>query len=242
MRAAIFLLPVILAAGCNQSAAHDGEVQPSGQGDQRSFAVGAFQRISLAGAHDVVVTVGGPASVRAVGPSKALDRLEIRVHDGELIVGNKNQANWSWSGHRDKVVVYVTAPSIEAAAVAGSGEMKVDKVEAPRFQAAVSGSGGLKLPAVKTEDASFTVSGSGNLQAAGAARNVRVSIAGSGNMEGAGLQAADANVSIAGSGGAKLKASGSAYVAIMGSGNAEISGGAKCRVTKMGSGNARCTA
>jgi hypothetical protein len=241
MRAAILVLPIILAA-CNQSAAHNGEIKASGQGSQRSYAVTPFQRISLAGSLDVVVTVGGAPSGRAVGPSEALDRLEIRVEDGELIVGNKNRASWSWGGRHDKVTVYVTAPALEAAAVAGSGDMKVDKVVGPKFEAAMSGSGGLSLPSVQSAQASFSISGSGNLEAAGAVKNVRVSIAGSGNMDGSSLQANDASVSIIGSGGASLKASGNADVSIMGSGNADISGGAKCRVTKLGSGHANCTA
>ena len=240
MRTAITAISVLILGACNQ--ANGEEAKATGKGAERSYQVGDFQRVSLAGSHDVVVTVGDAASVRAVGDAEALDRLEIRVDNGELILRDRNRSGFSWGSNKHKATIYVTAPALAAAAVAGSGDMKIDRIEGETFEAAISGSGDLDLAAVKVRDASFSVAGSGGLKARGSAQTARVSIAGSGEMEAKGFQTADLNLSIAGSGSAELRATGNASVSILGSGSAEIGGGAKCQVSKMGSGSVNCTA
>ena len=65
-------------------------------------------------------------------------------------------------------------------------------------------------------------------------------MAGSGNGQFAELQAENARISIAGSGGAQIRASGTAAVSIVGSGNVGVTGGARCTVDKVGSGDVRC--
>jgi hypothetical protein len=239
MRTAFTALSVLILAACNHASGE--EAKAHGQGGERSYEVGAFQRVSLAGPHDVVVTVGGAPSVRAVGDPEALERLEVRIANGELILGNRNRSGFSWGSNRHKATIYVTAPSLTAAAVAGSGDMKVDKVEGERFEAAISGSGDLALAALKVGDASFSIAGSGGLQAAGESRKARVSIAGSGGIKAPSFSTEELEVSIAGSGSVALRATGTAAINILGSGSADIAGGAKCQVTKMGSGSARCT-
>jgi hypothetical protein len=236
MRAAIIALPLLLLSACD----HGSEAKPMGEGTQRSFEVGSFDRISLAGPHDVIVTVGGSPSVRAVGDSATLDKLQVRIDNGELILGNRNQSGFSFSSNRHKATFYVTVPSLAAAAVAGSGDMKVDKVAGPRFDAAIGGSGDLDVAAIKADEVGFSVAGSGGLRAAGAAQKSKVSIAGSGSLDAPAFQTADVTVSIAGSGSAQLKATGNADVTILGSGSVEIRGGARCNVSKLGSGHADC--
>lgn len=238
MRIAIAAVSMLVLAACNH--ARGEEAKATGSGGERSYQVGDFQRVSLAGANDVIVTVGGAASVRAVGDSEALDKLEIRVADGELIVGNRNQKGWSWSSGKHKATIYVTMPSLTAASVAGSGDLEVDRVEGDRFQGAITGAGDLTLAALKVGEADFSIAGSGGIKAVGSSDKAKVSIAGSGSVSADGFQATDANVSIAGSGSASLKATATASVMILGSGSADIAGGAKCSVTRMGSGRADC--
>lgn len=56
---------------------------------EMSFPVGSFDRQSLGGSPDVVVTTGKAVSVRATGEQKQLDRLDIRVENGVLMIGSK---------------------------------------------------------------------------------------------------------------------------------------------------------
>jgi hypothetical protein len=218
MRGAI-LIPVLLLGACSASGAGESH----GQRGTRDFPVGNFDRISLTGSPNVVVTVGGAPSVRAEGDTALLEKLEIKVENGVLRVGYK-KGNWSFGwgkGHGQPVTVHVSAPSLTGAEVAGSGDMTIDKVEGGDFTGQIAGSGEIALASLRARSASFSIAGSGDVKAAG-------------------LQVKRAKVSIAGSGNVETRASESADIDIMGSGDAIVTGGAKCNVNKMGSGDVRC--
>lgn len=230
---------ILVLAACS-AGAQPNRVQASGEQGQRSFEVGAFHGVALQGAHNVVVTVGGAPSVRAEGDTAALDGLDIRVENGSLKVGTRR--DWSWSGPRGAVTVYVTAPSLDAASIGGSGDLRIDRVEAQSFSASIAGSGDMEIAALQAREADFSIAGSGDLRASGAAEQASLSIAGSGSLALEGLQTRRAEVSIMGSGDVSLRATETVGGSVMGSGSVTVQGGARCSVSKMGSGDIRCTA
>lgn len=205
--------------------------------EQQSFQVGAFDSIELAAPHDVVVTVGGQPTVRAEGDADMIQRLEVQVDGSRLKIGTRSGISWTSSSGR--VTVYVTTPSLQAAEVTGSGDMRVGALRTPRFGGRLTGSGSLTVEALQADAAEFRLTGSGDLQAAGRARQTSLNIAGSGNAALAGLQAETASISVAGSGNAELRATGTASVAVRGSGNVVVTGGAQCAVSRRGSGVVR---
>jgi hypothetical protein len=208
---------------------------------RRSYPVGIFDSVRAAGPHRVVVTVGRGASVRAEGPADVLDRMEAVVEDGELEIRPKFQFrnNYRWDDRR-RATFYVDAPSLEAAAVAGSGDMTVDRVQGDRFSGSVAGSGNLHLGSLRVARASLSIAGSGDLSARGSAARSDLSVAGSGNLKLGQLTSRTASVTIAGSGNADLDAAESVSVSIIGSGNVAVAGTARCSVTRIGTGNVRC--
>ena len=233
---------MILAAACSAGAQEGQSARGTGEVVQRNYEVGAFDAVALAGSHDVVVSVGGAPSVRAEGDAETLEQLEVRVEDGELTIGNRDRRRlWvSFGRNRRPATVYVTVPSLRAASVAGSGDMRVDRAEAGSFDASLAGSGDLQIDSLRAGRAEFSVAGSGNIRAAGAAQSSDVSIAGSGDVDLSGLETRTANVSVMGSGDVRLRATEAADVSIMGSGDVEVAGGARCSVSKHGSGDVRC--
>ena len=233
----LLAIGVLGLAGACSAIAQTGD----GAQGQRSFEVGAFQSVSLEGSNDVVVTVGGAPSVRAEGDQEMLDRLDIRVENGALRIGTE-RGNWSWFGRSGHATIYVTAPSLEAASIGGSGDMRIDRVEGQRFAASIGGSGDMQIGALRAGQASFSVAGSGGIRAAGAAEATEISIAGSGNVSLGDLQARRARVSIAGSGDVSLQASESVDGSIIGSGDINVRGSARCSVSKLGSGDIHCGA
>ena len=244
MLKALILIPVLALGACNMAAdaQKGGGAQASGKGAQRSYSAGGFSSVSVEGPFDVVVTVGGAHSVRAEGDPEMLDKLRVEVDGRTLEVGTvKERWSMGWKGDRPKVTVYVTMPAIEAASIAGSGDLRVDKVEGRHFAASVAGSGDLNVASLRVNESAFSIAGSGNITANGAVQRAAVSIAGSGDVNIEGVEAATAKVSIVGSGDVRAKAMQSADVSIMGSGDVTMSGTAKCSVSKMGSGSVRCT-
>jgi hypothetical protein len=243
MRTAFTIASATILAACNMSAGAEGgkAATPHGSGTQRSFDVGAFDSVSLGGRDNVVVTVGPAASVRAEGPADQLDRLDIRLDGSELIVTRKKQSGLGFAmGHQPSVTVYVTTPMLRGAAIGGSGDMRIDKVESASFDASIGGSGNMDVASLKAGNASFAIGGSGGIKAAGTAGKASVSIAGSGDVDAGNVESDTADISIVGSGSARLKATRTAKVTIMGSGDVQVLGPAKCAVTKMGSGDVRC--
>ena len=238
-RAIAILLSTIALAACNMVAdAQEPPASGGGPSVSRSFDVRGFDSVALAGAQNVVVTVGPAHSVRAEGDAEVIERLDIRVKDGTLKIGMK-KGNWSFR-NREPVTIYVSAPALTGAAIGGSGDMQIDRVEGGSFAASIGGSGDMKIGLLRVGEADFNVAGSGAIHAAGAAERSHVAIAGSGDVDAGDLESRNASISIAGSGGVRLKAMQTADVSIIGSGDVVVTGPARCSVSKMGSGDVRC--
>jgi hypothetical protein len=210
-------------------------------GGERSYRVAGFDSVTAGGAHRVVVTVGGGHSVRATGPAEVLDRMEVLVEDSRLIIRPVRES-WVQYGRRDEgtATFYVSVPRLARAAVAGSGNMTVDRVEGDAFSASVAGSGNLAIASMRVSDARFSVAGSGDLAARGSAGRSRVSLAGSGRARLGDVASRDSTVSIVGSGSADLNATGTVNASIAGSGAVTVAGSARCSKSGVGTGRMMC--
>ena len=226
----------LLASACHVGAG--AEERDPGPEVNRSYQVGGFDRLAVAGPYEVNVVTGGAVGVTAKGGAHLLDETEVIVEGNTLKIQPKKKGiRWNW---RDgKAVFTVNAAALHGASLAGSGGVKVDKVTGD-FEGEIAGSGGLNVGQIDGGRVRFDIAGSGGVEAAGKADTVDISIAGSGDVRLGGLAARSADVSIAGSGNIQANASESANVSIMGSGDVEIKGGAKCKVSKAGSGDVRC--
>lgn len=221
-----------------------GEDNDAGPDTSRNYQVANFQQIEVAGPYDVEVRTGSNPSVSARGSQKLLEKTVVEVKGDKLVIHPEKQDGWfhtGW-GFRGKAHFIVTVPALTAATIAGSGDIKVDKVQGNRFEGSVAGSGGLALASVNVQTIKLAIAGSGGVKAgAGKTASADYDIAGSGDIDAGGVQANDAKVSIAGSGSVRAHSSGTADVSIMGSGDVNIAGGAKCSIHKAGSGNVSCS-
>lgn len=241
MRALSFLVAVPLAACSFHSDASPPGGTASGPSTTRSFAISDFTGVALRGSDDVDVRVGSGFSVRAEGPRRELDTLEIARDGSTLRIGRKQKmGGFGWSGDHDPVKVYVTMPRIVAAKVAGSGNMAIDRIEGSRFDAEAAGSGDLTIGALLVPQVKLAIAGSGNIAAAGAVERLTINAAGSGGVAARGLKARGASVSLAGSGDVVATVNGAADVSLVGSGNVDLGTAARCKTSKMGSGEVHC--
>lgn len=236
MRAAAILSFTLLLGAC-----HVGNAEGGRPTARRDFPVGGFDRIALAGSSDVIVMVGGAPSVRAEGDAEAIERLEIGVEGGQLRVGTRSgSGHWFSFGRHRGVTVHVTVPALAAAEIGGSGDMRIDRVQAARFAASIGGSGDMEVANLRAGEASFAVTGSGGIRAAGSAQRASLSLTGSGDLDLARLEAADATIALVGSGDISVRATGTAQVELSGSGDVTVAGPAHCTISKAGSGDVRC--
>lgn len=236
----LIALAAAMAAVAACSAGGRAEEPDAGPDTSRTYQVGAFSKIKVAGPYDVAITTGGKPMAAATGSERLLDDTEVLVEGDTLVIRprHKKGFNWSW-GKRGKASFTVSTAMLNGAAIAGSGDIAVDRVEGD-FTGKVAGSGGIEVGAIKGGRAELDIAGSGSVTVAGSADEVMAKIAGSGDIDAAGLAARAATIKIAGSGNVRAQASESAAVNIAGSGDVAVTGGAKCTVKKAGSGNVRC--
>ncbi|OWK30781.1 hypothetical protein SPMU_17700 [Sphingomonas mucosissima] len=238
MRRLAFALLIPLA-GCGVWSSDDNVpgVAATGSGNERRYAVADFASIDQRGPDDVDVRVGTGFSVRAEGDPDTVLRVKI-AKDGKRLLITRERGGISWQSGSAKI--YVTMPRIEAASLAGAGDVTVDRVEGGTFNGSIAGSGTLKLGRVGVSRLELSIAGSGDAEAAGEAQALSVNIAGSGDIEASGLRATSADVNIAGSGSVRAVVSGPAKVAIMGAGDVDLGPEADCEVSKLGAGEVRC--
>lgn len=229
----------LVSAACTRDHTEDAGPQAN-----RSFNVGNFSGIEVAGHYDVRVTTGGKPGVTVSGPQNVIDHMVVEVKGDELRIHPRKEGAFGKAMHfrnHEPVRVEVTVPSLREATIAGSGNIEVDKVSGGPFEGTIAGSGSLSLPSLDVQSLKITIAGSGGVTGAGKAATGEHSIAGSGDMDLSKVVHQDVNATIAGSGDIRATATGKADISIMGSGNVDITGGAKCKVSKMGSGSANCS-
>jgi hypothetical protein len=229
----------VALAGCQVHAQEN-----AGPTVSRNYQVAGFQKIEVAGPYDVDVRTGANPGVSAQGSQKLLERTLVEVQGDKLVIRPAHRdGGWfhmGWSSH-GKAHFTVTVQQLSAAAILGSGDVRVDRVQGPQFEGAVAGSGSINVADLNVQQLKLSIAGSGGVKGAGRAQSADYDIAGSGDVDAGAIQTQQLKVSIAGSGGVKAHSSGTADVSIMGSGDVDVTGGAKCEVSKAGSGNVRCS-
>ena len=200
--------------------------------------VGAFTEISLGGSAHVVLKQGSPQSVVVEAGPEALADFETVVDGQKLRLGYRRNLKDSWkTKDRGPVTVYVTAPSLVALNVGGTGQLKVEgTLKTEKMALTVSGSGEMQVPQLATEALETAVSGSGDVTVSGTSPQHTVRISGSGQVKAHDLKSETCQVRISGSGNAHVYASKSAEARISGSGEVYVAGGGRTTSSVSGSG------
>lgn len=245
MKKLLFVIPFLALASCDGSIASavgnagkssfsDGTAIPSTDTNP-----GTFDGVTLAGPDNVVFTTGSEFSIRAEGDADSLEQLRYKITNGQLKIGRENGGSM-WKGGSSAAVIYVSAPTLKSAKLAGSGDMQVDKMDSESAALSIAGSGNINIEQLETASLSTKIAGSGDLTMAGTADQITISVAGSGNISGKQLKADSATIKIAGSGDIALSSDGTVKTRIVGSGDVRIHGNATCETKAAGSGKVTC--
>ena len=245
MKKLLCLAPLLMLAACEGSIADAVSEAASGSS---SFAdgipvgtsasnPGEFVGVTLAGPDNIIFTTGD-FSIRAEGDAGAVEELRYKISGDEIKIGREHSRFTGGDG--DRATIYLSAPSLKSAKLAGSGNLDVDAMTAESTRLSIAGSGDIKVARIDTGSLNSKIAGSGNLSLAGSADTGDISIAGSGDISGKDMKADSAIISIAGSGDVELSSDGSVSARVMGSGDVRIHGSAKCKSRAMGSGDITC--
>ena len=208
------------------------------QAQRETRPVGAFTEVNLGGSAHVVLRQGSPQSVVVEAGPEALADFETVVKDQQLRLGYRsNSGNMLRYRDRGPVTVYVTAPTLTALRVGGSGKFEVDgPLKADALTLAISGSGQLQVPQLTATNLETALSGSGNVRVGGTCPRMEVRISGSGQVQARELRAETCAARISGSGNAHVYATKTANASLSGSGNVYVAGGGQLSSRVSGSG------
>ena len=180
-----------------------------------------FSAIKVLGSPDVEYTqsTGKQVKVTLYGSDNLLDLLEVTTQNGVLQVNIKKGVNIRGGERRLKVIA--SSPALKQVdilgssdvtlkgnvkgtdlnlAIAGSGDIKADKLNYTNITATVNGSGDIDLKNITATNVNVNVAGSGDVNVIGSAQKAVLKVAGSGDIEAQKLVAAHVIADVAGSG------------------------------------------
>jgi len=169
------------------------------------------------GNFDIEITQGSPVSVRIDADENLLPYIVTKNENGTLEIRTKDKVNLSSD---NKIKVYVTTDKLEEASVIGSGNITGTNtiVGGDDLKLDITGSGNITL-AVNTPSVKSSIEGTGDINLSGDAKESKIEIDGLGNYKAEDLSAADVDITIAGSGNARVSAKDNLSIDIAGSGD-----------------------
>lgn len=229
----LFLLTIaftIVSSGCEQLTPC---VNPSNTTQEQTLAMTDFSGLHLKGTGEVYLTYGETESVVVNAPQEVLDRLDVSVNSGLLVL----DVDGCFIGNYTLEYYVTVAQPLKEISVSGSGDIygQNELIAASELDLDISGSGLMSLELDATQIDS-RISGSGELSLLGTATAHDVQISGSGDLYAFDLKTVDHNIQVSGSGDAEVfvdggdldvKISGSGtvyYKGTPGSVNTQISG------------------
>ncbi len=234
--AAAALASATLLTGCG------GEPEvPVGRPEARTLPGADFRSITVQGPDRVIVRQGETFSIAATGRAGLLDRMQVTVANGTLIVARQPGIDAALTQRLGTATITVTMPRLENVEVSGSGELRADRMDAGSGRIGVTGSGNVAVNDSLFQRVTIAVIGSGNAVIGGrAANHADVQVEGAGTLQGTTFGSDTANINVTGSGDVAMTIYNSADVRVTGSGDVVIQGGGQCRINRTGSGEVSC--
>ncbi|MFH1688217.1 MAG: head GIN domain-containing protein [bacterium] len=188
-------------------------VRGSGNMTEQERDLKPFDRIETNGSWDIVVTVGSSQQVILHFEDNIIDLIETEVRGKTLEIF----AEESFSTRKSSWVE-ITLPNLAEVYSAGSGDIRVERLDSEVFELSLSGSGDFYLGG-HADELGVKISGSGDGVLVGSAENLELRISGSGDIDSRDLIAKQVSVTISGSGDVQLYAEESFDGRISGSGD-----------------------
>lgn len=213
-------------------------IQGNGNIVTRSFDVGAFEDLSVAVSATVNFSVSDEYTCTVRVDENLLDYLDIAVKKDELIV-KKQDRHKKVNLRATEFVIDITAPSLDEATLAGSGDLNfISPMNELKLEVVLAGSGNVVFKEEANIDhLELSVAGSGDIHIEkGSIREVEADIAGSGKIV-SHAEIQDLDVNVMGSGDITAKVNGKLDYFVAGSGDIKYYGDPELKGKIAGSGS-----
>jgi len=196
-----------------------------------------YDGVKCAGSFDYVLVEGTEGNITIEGEENLIEYIITEIKNGALVVKVKNDVNLKTSGNKS-IKITIPFKEIENVSLAGSGDLWNDNVLASdNLDISLTGSGDIILN-IKASKTKASITGSGEVTLKGTTNNLEAGVTGSGDFHGFDLEVNDTDVSVTGSGDAKVVCNGNLKARVTGSGDIVYKGNPKTEDTKVaGSGS-----
>lgn len=208
---------------------------------ERGYSVTDFERVRVDGPYRVTLTTGRSPGARAYGSQAAIEGVSVELQGRTLIVKRNSQ---TWGGYpgtsAGPVEIRLTGYALRSATLNGAGSLTIDALKGQSIDLLVAGSGLLKVGRIDTDRLTVSVAGNGRAEVGGKAAIAQFAVRGTGAIDGSALVAKDAKIAADGPGDIKIAATATASVVSSGAGSIAVTGKPACTVKATGSGTVAC--
>jgi len=211
-------------------------VRGSGNVITESRSVQNFDRVSISGSGEVIITQSDEESLTVEADDNIIRYITTEVSGRTLYIGFA----------RNVSVILPTQPRFDlqvkdlvGVKVSGSGKIVAESLDTDGLEIDVSGSGDVRVESLTTRDVEAKISGSGDIDLAGEATEQMITVSGSGKYRAGDLRSERADVKISGSGDATVWTTETLDSHISGSGSLRYYGQPQINATTSGSGKVR---
>lgn len=210
-----------------------------GSGDlvTETRSVSNFDRVSLSGSGEVIVTQSGTESLTIETDDNVIEHVTTEVRGGTLYLGFDTTKVKSFSPSRLRFDLNVK--DLVGVKISGSGDITAASLDTDRLDVGVSGSGDIQIDSLTADEVEVQISGSGNVELAGEATGQDITITGSGEFHAGDLRGETVEITISGSGSATIWVIQSLDARISGSGSVNYYGSPTVDSSGSGSGKIR---
>ncbi len=212
------------------------------QAATRTYIITDFDSVRVEAPIAVAVQTRRGVTARGEGDADLLERLSLTVSARVLTVRLKpSPFEGRRTGAGATVRLFLTAPALRGASLAGSGTLAIEGMAALNARVASSGSGSLSVAGIAADTLAVVQQGAGALRLAGKAGKGAVQLLGSGVIDASALTVADLDVNAEGAGSVAALATRSAKIVAVGAASVTVEGHPACTVRHAGSGTVSCS-
>jgi hypothetical protein len=209
-------------------------VEGSGKVVEEPRDVAGFHRLIVHGPLEVVVKAADADRVVVRADDNVAPLIETKLLGGTLVIGVRAGASYRT---RTDVQVRVQARRLDGVVLRGSGDVRVDRVDAEVFEATLQGSGDIVVDALRANAVAVSIAGNGDVRLKGTAASLGAVVDGAGDLYAADLPAGQVAVRIRGNGDVRVHATDELKVEIDGNGDVHYRGAPKITKAIRGSGS-----
>lgn len=211
-------------------------VKGNGNSITTSRTTSSYNLIKCSGFMDFILVKGTEGNIKIEGEENLLEYIITEVKNNVLIVKVKNGKNIKSTRGND-IKITIPFEDIEKVSLSGSGDLwNKDIINTTSFDVALAGSGDIVLD-INTTLVNGSISGSGDLTLKGNTNNLVAKVTGSGDFHSFDLQSNNTEVSISGSGNAKVVSNEILKARVAGSGDIVYKGNPEKDTKVSGSGS-----